>query len=485
MVKRCKSMFLGIKLLEDDLRGGKNFKQLQRTIDEAPDRLENIYDRNWERITNLREHSRCRAFAILRWTAFSPQPLTVAAITEALFLANEESDDLSCDELPDSIDDVYVKTEISDLCGSLVEIRKAESDTSLGIATLHLAHFSVRQYILCHMLSSTGELIGNERLRLAHEAIQKNVLVKTCLRYLDSPRASELELSQTCLKTKGMVSAFRQYATWMWFKRIQRNVANSKEIISLANRFFRTRNQNWERWREDLDTGIINVVTIQHTAKIKSGNRLFYASLIRCLETVTYLLDEMRLDVNHGDESKRTALFAASFVGWTHGVAYLLRGGADVTMRNNKGLTALDVAACHASADMAKLIIEKGAITMAKGGPCGDTPLHRASMAGSVEVTASLLDMGVDPNAWDKCGYTPLHNAAITGNDEVAKQLIESGDDIEATAPSGFRPLSVASLHGSVNIAKVLLDKGTFGIKLHIILLLIFKTFRIKFEIIK
>ena len=51
--------------------------------------------------------------------------------------------------------------------------------------TIHLAHFSVKQYILCNMPAQGGLLMANERLRASSEAFQSNILAKLCLRYLN------------------------------------------------------------------------------------------------------------------------------------------------------------------------------------------------------------------------------------------------------------------------------------------------------------
>ncbi|ELQ33870.1 hypothetical protein OOU_Y34scaffold00857g7 [Pyricularia oryzae Y34] len=50
MVDRSGSMLLHIRLMETDLRGGKNQKQLEHIVDQAPVELNGLYDRSWERI---------------------------------------------------------------------------------------------------------------------------------------------------------------------------------------------------------------------------------------------------------------------------------------------------------------------------------------------------------------------------------------------------------------------------------------------------
>ncbi|GKT46153.1 vegetative incompatibility protein HET-E-1 [Colletotrichum spaethianum] len=120
MAERCNGQFQWLKMQEEILRKGRNKKQLEKDIDETPAGLEQLYDRNWERIERLRYAEKTRAYSLLRWAAFALRPLTVCEITEAV-LINDDCEDLPLDEMPDSIDDDYIESEIMGLCGSLIE----------------------------------------------------------------------------------------------------------------------------------------------------------------------------------------------------------------------------------------------------------------------------------------------------------------------------------------------------------------------------
>ncbi|KAI0199187.1 prion-inhibition and propagation-domain-containing protein [Astrocystis sublimbata] len=344
MVDRCESMFLGIKLLEPDLKGGKNLKQLQRLIDEAPNRLDRIYDRNWERIINLTNISRYRAFSILRWATFALRPITIYEVTEALLLADDDCGALDYTELPDSIDEVYIKTEIIELCESLIEVRKAELASGLGHSTLHLSHFSVRQYIICHMPASPGELIINEQLRSSNEAIQSNILAKTCIHYLNC-RDVWRDIGQQERVNSG-TQTFRGYAADSWHKHVKQGTINSKD--------------NWEFWRKDSENALQSQI-IQYEGELLLGNPLFYASLLGFSETVAHLIEEVGMDVNCVDSSNRTAIFAASSKSWISGVIQLLKKGASVNIASNEGRTPIYAGASEGCVKVVKLLLEKGA----------------------------------------------------------------------------------------------------------------------------
>ncbi|KAH8756773.1 hypothetical protein F5883DRAFT_385939, partial [Diaporthe sp. PMI_573] len=162
MADQCAGQFLWLKMQEKSLRRGMNKKQLQHTIKETPAGLDQLYDRSWQRITQSRDWERQRIYALLRWAAFALRPLTVCEVTEAVLI--DESEDLPIEDLPDAVDDDYIDSEIVGLCGPLLEVRSQHSDTSAGLRTVHLTHFSVKQYLLSN-LPTPGWIRENERLR--------------------------------------------------------------------------------------------------------------------------------------------------------------------------------------------------------------------------------------------------------------------------------------------------------------------------------
>lgn len=86
------------------------------------------------------------------------RPLTVSEITEALLIEdNDNCDDLQIDELPDEVDKDFVDEQIIGLCGSLIEIQAStiEKKQSPGSSTIHLAHFSVKEYLLAMIPDKT------------------------------------------------------------------------------------------------------------------------------------------------------------------------------------------------------------------------------------------------------------------------------------------------------------------------------------------
>lgn len=51
------------------------------------------------------------------------------------------------------------------------------------LGTVHLAHFSVKQYHLCN-ITARGDLLADESLRASNEALESTLLAKLCLGYI-------------------------------------------------------------------------------------------------------------------------------------------------------------------------------------------------------------------------------------------------------------------------------------------------------------
>ncbi len=123
------------------------------------------------------------------------------------------------------------------------------------------------------------------------------------------------------------------------------------------------------------------------------------------------------------DEYGMTDLHWAAVTNSAEVAKLLIDRGADVSVRNSYGLTPMHSAAGGNSAEVAKLLINHGADVSARD-YSDETPLHSAN---SEEVAKLLIDRGADVSARDKYGYTPLRN---TTSAEVAKLLIDHGADV-------------------------------------------------------
>lgn len=91
------------------------------------------------------------------------------------------------------------------------------------------------------------------------------------------------------------------------------------------------------------------------------------------------------------------------------------------------------------------------------------TPLHYASMQGSVDMLRMLVDAGVDVEVKDSEGRTPLLCAAGSGSAEVTRLLLEARanpDPDTTTDAKFFTPLAQAAANGHVEILQILWNAG-------------------------
>ncbi len=211
-------------------------------------------------------------------------------------------------------------------------------------------------------------------------------------------------------------------------------------------------------------------------------------------EAVKLLLDAgANSDAVTLDEySRYTPLLGAVRQNAEDSVRMLLRDGAPVDTKHERGTTLLHYAA---TAEIVRLLLEAGADPNAaddSGGTplhyaaddSGGTPLHsivylyegskimetflplhsRVYVNDGPEIVEALLEAGADPNATDNWGRTPLHSAAYVNDGlEIVEALLEAGADPNATTneASGLRtPLLRAVEGGNPSGLRILLAHG-------------------------
>ena len=130
---------------------------------------------------------------------------------------------------------------------------------------------------------------------------------------------------------------------------------------------------------------------------------------------------------------RRTALHWAAYNGRTEVVDVLLKNGADATIEDSKGKTALALCgqgwAKDKSGDRVPIIValvDHDRDTAAK-----DTQLMAtAAIKGSTRVIERLLDARAHPSKQDEHGWTPLQLAKQYGNTEAANLLAKRGAEV-------------------------------------------------------
>jgi hypothetical protein len=376
MTDRCQGQFLWLKFLEDSLRAGMNKKQLQHAIEDTPTGLNDLYDHTWTRITQLKEWEKKRAFALLRWTAFALRPLTVSEITEAVLIV--ESEDLLLEDLPDAVDDHYVNTEIVGLCGPLVEVRNDPSNHSAGQRTVHLLHFSVKQYLLYH-LPMPGWILENDRLQTSHEKLQNTMLAKACLQYISLRQVWNAALHDS---PHPLGVSFRRYAATTWHQHVTSGLRSDPVILRLCMGFLSKDNPTWDSWRTLIDSE--DPKLRGEDAETIPPGPLYYAVEMGLKDVATSLITEQ--NVNETSSLGRSPLGIACTKGFIEVVDLMLQNRADTTAANNDGETPVNAASFNGHVEV---LLDKGADVNAQGGEYGNA-LQAASRGGNPEIVQFL-----------------------------------------------------------------------------------------------
>ncbi|XP_041454893.1 ankyrin repeat domain-containing protein 12-like isoform X1 [Lytechinus variegatus] len=90
----------------------------------------------------------------------------------------------------------------------------------------------------------------------------------------------------------------------------------------------------------------------------------------------------------------------------------------------------------------------------------GETALHMAAIKGDAQMAHNLIKQGAEVNVQDFAGWTPLHEACNHGYYDVAKVLIKAGASVNTMGLEDDTPLHDAAVNGHVKVVKLLLKHG-------------------------
>lgn len=523
---RSDGMFLWIKQQNmGQLRPGKPLKQLQQMVDRMPSGLKETYRKIWDEIEKRQHEDKERTLGILRLIAFAFRPLTVAEVTEAL-LVKPDYDSLNLDEWPDAIDEEYIKSEIKGLCGSLIDIRSPGRSDVPGSRTLHLAHISVKEFLVEELCTRTAKEDSEaKKLREHHTE-----LAKVCLRYLTYPEIWQPKLASD----QGFPRSFLTYASAWWERHVSLGDELDDDVSKCVAGVLHPDIPAFHEWRASRIDSVPNLPPpAKEALKTMQGNPLVWASqfglkgqvenllssrpdLVHQREYQTALtplhtacgsgsLDLIKLLLEKGAEldsqssGKRTPLIYGVIGGKKENVSYLLDVGADINTQDYSGRTPLCHACISGRSDIAMLLLDRGADpTIADNDRCsplhalcrngdgdptpivrliekgadttinlkttdGDTCLHACAWYNWSRIATILFENGAKQSLYSEfVGQAPIHFAASNGCQEMLQLLIKQHRDINVKSSENMTPLHIATLMNHSTVVKLLLENGAF-----------------------
>ena len=155
------------------------------------------------------------------------------------------------------------------------------------------------------------------------------------------------------------------------------------------------------------------------------------------------------------ERGAETDVFEATAIGDVNRVRQLLDADPGlIGARSHDGWTPLHMAAYFGHADVAQLLLERGAsLTARSANELGNTPLHSALAGRRYELVELLGRSGADVNALNARGWAPLHHAACTGNAVVVEWLLQNGAQPSPANRDGLTPGQLARERGYGDIA--------------------------------
>eukprot|EP01137_Pigoraptor_chileana_P027757 Opistho-2@10698 len=199
--------------------------------------------------------------------------------------------------------------------------------------------------------------------------------------------------------------------------------------------------QKLEDWFAKVRSGDYDAVE-----KLLAKKASFWKGTVKA--TIKGRLPEVN-DVEPGTEN--TALHIAAEIGSVRVVEVLLEGGAEASLRNGKGDTALHAAIRANKVDIVKQLVRvKGAHTEDRTAPRiapidTETCLHLACQLGRSAVVETLLGCGANVDALtSSTKRTPLHLAAAGGHPDIVLALLAQGASTSAKDGSGRTPSDLA-----------------------------------------
>ncbi|KAL7754888.1 hypothetical protein ACKLNR_015228 [Fusarium oxysporum f. sp. zingiberi] len=315
-------------------------------------------------LENIPSEYRRDAIRLLQFLVHTKRPLTLPEAVEVIATEiNQESRGFTAKRR------LFQAADILRYCPSLVIIAEV-TNYHETLEELHLAHFSVKEYLL-----------KQAQFNLENASIS---ISKTCLTYLTDIRGSHSTIRRDFPMARYAAEYWMDYAV---------SAETSEDIVRIIVSFLRDE-ITFQRWCRlyQADRQLLD------EPGPPGASRLYYA----CLGGLPWAARDLATegaDVNAPGGTYGNALQAASLRGSLEIVQLLLDRGADVNVQGGQYSNALQAASFEGNLEVVQLLLDKGADVNAEGGEYGNA-LQAASYEGNLEVVQLLLSMVKTSGLW-------------------------------------------------------------------------------------
>jgi ankyrin repeat protein len=172
------------------------------------------------------------------------------------------------------------------------------------------------------------------------------------------------------------------------------------------------------------------------------------------------LLQQRGVNINGTDNKGNTAVALAAGKGDTAAVKLLLEHGADASIKNLRGQCAMFAATGKGHLHIVHLLLQHG-LSIYVTDSLERTLLIETTRGGAEHVAEFLIQQGVSVHATDARQHTALHVAAMFSEAAATVQLLlQHGADVNARAEENLTPLHRAASALQLQNAKLLLAAG-------------------------
>lgn len=193
------------------------------------------------------------------------------------------------------------------------------------------------------------------------------------------------------------------------------------------------------------------------------GNSIVHLALGKSTETLKYVVEVLRGDVNATNFQGRTPLHEAVTHNYVECCEFLLQCGADDSIQSATLSTAFHTAAACGSVECMEVLLQHSENPLQKVNELDknrSSALHKCAFDGDVRVSRWLVEHGAVVDSKDSMDVTPLLVAVKMGQKDVAKYLLEQGANANKADFQGNCSVHFCAIRCDPTILKMLLDAG-------------------------
>ncbi|KAF2793076.1 hypothetical protein K505DRAFT_306450 [Melanomma pulvis-pyrius CBS 109.77] len=329
----------------DILGDCRNRRQLLQALADLPPNLDETYNRI---LGAIKESDIPYALRILRWLAFSLRPLLLAEVAEIAAIEANRYPAFDRDEVLED------PLEVLNVCSSLVTVVASSNLNNPGRPVLHLAHYSVKEYLVSKRILKSKACMYAMEPELCHRSI-----AKCCLQYL-----LQFDRPNTLNNVNLNEFALAKYSAEQWVTHLKSSREQDPESIALAVNLLNAEGAAYLTWLCLYDPDVPWRGTYFTRNSLEMRPALYSASQTGLADVVRRLVLELGADINAQGGEYGNALQAASFNGYLDVAQFLflVEKGANVNAQGGRYGNALQAASVNGYLDVAQFLVEKGAV---------------------------------------------------------------------------------------------------------------------------